>query len=479
MAFNKSSECDADKSLHQTGSVVGINQSKSSSAENFRLWLSDQSDLVKKMSNDSAVTEQKGYFMGLSRGVTHHHQMNVMNDSRMNNYHDYDGGEELEREMRELEELLSNLNPIAQDYVPPNNARPLLPNSAPYFDYVADGNTFVPTDSPVAAGTNFVTQNIVPRAHHHQMNVGNNLRMKNHHDDDGGEGFERDVRDFKRMLSNLNPMAQGFVRPMVANNIRRVLPNTGPYFAYVADGNTSVPPNPPVAVGGNFATQKQIGSSQGKGRENERTIMAQKEDVIRRTVYVLDIDNQVTEKQLADLFSSCGKLVEVRLCGDLNSILRFAFVEFTDEEGARNALSLAGTMLRCHPVKVMPSKTAIAPVNPALLPRSEDERERCTRTICCTNIDKKVTRKDIKHFFQSFCGEVVCMRLLGDEHHSTHIAFVEFTTAESAIAAHNCSGVVMGSFPIRINPSKTPVRPRSRSAKKTSGITFKSERKVF
>lgn len=39
------------------------------------------------------------------------------------------------------------------------------------------------------------------------------------------------------------------------------------------------------------------------------------------------------------------------------------------EDGARVALSLAGTMLGYYPVRVLPSKTAIAPVNPTFLPR--------------------------------------------------------------------------------------------------------------
>ncbi|KAI7758225.1 hypothetical protein M8C21_018747, partial [Ambrosia artemisiifolia] len=33
--------------------------------------------------------------------------------------------------------------------------------------------------------------------------------------------------------------------------------------------------------------------------------------------------------------------------------------------------------------------------------------------------------------------------------------------AESAIAALNCSGAVLGTLPIRVSPSKTPVRPRA------------------
>ncbi|CAA0292495.1 unnamed protein product [Arabidopsis thaliana] len=191
-----------------------------------------------------------------------------------------------------------------------------------------------------------------------------------------------------------------------------------------------------------------------------RASKAQREDSIRRTVYVSDIDQSVTEEGLAGLFSSCGQVVDCRICGDPNSVLRFAFVEFSDDQGARSALSLGGTMIGYYPVRVLPSKTAILPVNPTFLPRSEDEREMCSRTIYCTNVDKNATEDDVNTFFQSACGEVTRLRLLGDQVHSTRIAFVEFAMAESAVAALNCSGIVLGSQPIRVSPSKTPVRSR-------------------
>lgn len=38
-------------------------------------------------------------------------------------------------------------------------------------------------------------------------------------------------------------------------------------------------------------------------------------------------------------------------------------------EGARAALNLSGTVLGFYPVRVLPSKTAILPVNPTFLPR--------------------------------------------------------------------------------------------------------------
>ncbi|KAJ0853424.1 putative RNA recognition motif domain, ataxin-2, RNA-binding domain superfamily [Helianthus annuus] len=286
------------------------------------------------------------------------------------------------------------------------------------------------------------------------------------HRDHDDEGLKKEMRDLAEMLSKLNPMAEEFVPPSLAHNgfhAPLVLPPpAGAPFGYSAVNDfllqTGQTPFPNMNGGG---STRRGNFNHGKRRMNNRTNMAQREDVIRRTVHVSDIDQQVTEEQLAALFISCGQVVDCRICGDPNSVLRFAFIEFTDEEGARNALSLAGTMLGYYPVRVLPSKTAIAPVNPTFLPRSEDEREMCARTIYCTNIDKKVTQADVKLFFESFCGEVYRLRLLGDYHHSTRIAFVEFVMAESAIAALNCSGAVLGTLPIRVSPSKTPVRPRA------------------
>ncbi|CAM0910436.1 unnamed protein product [Alopecurus aequalis] len=186
-----------------------------------------------------------------------------------------------------------------------------------------------------------------------------------------------------------------------------------------------------------------------------------REDSVRRTVYVSDIDQHVTEQKLAEVFSNCGQVVDCRICGDPNSVMRFAFIEFADDVGARAALTLGGTILGFYPVRVLPSKTAILPVNPKFLPRTEDEKEMVSRTVYCTNIDKNVPEDVVKNFFEGICGEVARLRLLGDYVHATCIAFVEFVQAEGAIMALNCSGMLLGSLPVRVSPSKTPVRPRS------------------
>ncbi|KAF5775159.1 putative RNA recognition motif domain, ataxin-2, RNA-binding domain superfamily [Helianthus annuus] len=305
-------------------------------------------------------------------------------------------------------------------------------------------------------------------------NNNNNINNDNIHDENGGlmngngtgynhheqrhedEGFKKEMRDLEDILSKLNPMAEEFVPPSLSNNGYNGGVLYSPVAAAAAAGGGGG-----GNVNGGSNGRKKGNFGNGKRRMNSRTDMAQQEEAIRRTIHVSDIDQQVTEEQLAALFTNCGQVVDCRVCGDPKSVLRFAFIEFTDEEGARNALSLAGTVLGYYPLRVLPSKTAIAPVNPTLLPQSEEEREMCARTIYCTNIDRKVTQADVKLFFESFCGEVYRLRLLGDYQHSSRIAFVEFVMAESAIAALNCSGAVLGSLPIRVSPSKTPVRPRS------------------
>ncbi|GLJ18522.1 hypothetical protein SUGI_0329260 [Cryptomeria japonica] len=251
-------------------------------------------------------------------------------------------------------------------------------------------------------------------------------------------GFNSEMRELVDLLSKLNPAAEEFI-PTSYRSLS------------ISDGGNN---------NGSNGNRRKNKYNQGKRRVNGRTLRAQREDSVKRTVYVSDIDQQVTEEQLAGLFLNCGQVIDCRICGDPNSVLRFAFVEFHNEEGARRALSLAGTMLGYYPVRILPSKTAILPVNPTYLPKSEDEREMCARTIYCTNIDKKVSQADVRMFFESLCGEVSRLRLLGDSVHSTRIAFVEFVMAESAILALNCSGAILGSLPIRVSPSKTPVRPR-------------------
>jgi hypothetical protein len=76
------------------------------------------------------------------------------------------------------------------------------------------------------------------------------------------------------------------------------------------------------------------------------------------------------------------------------------------------ALESNGQVLGDFPLRVLPSKTAIVPVNTQYLPKTTTEREKCSRTIYAANIDKKVDRDSVKLFFETLCGRVPFSTLL-------------------------------------------------------------------
>ncbi|KAH9723734.1 polyadenylate-binding protein-interacting protein 9 [Citrus sinensis] len=212
------------------------------------------------------------------------------------------------------------------------------------------------------------------------------------------------VQKLVDMFTKLNPLAKEFFPSYYHQH-------TDHHFSVI--NNNFADDNKQSAIDNfNNNRRRRNNFNQGRKRLSGRAFRAQREDSVRRTVYVSDIDQNITEERLAGLFSSCGQVVDCRVCGDPHSVLRFAFVEFADEHGARAALNLGGTMLGYYPVRVLPSKTAILPVNPTFLPR--------------------VPQAEVKQFFEAACGgEVTRLRLLGDHVHSTRIAFVEFAVVDS------------------------------------------------
>ncbi|KAL5997588.1 Polyadenylate-binding protein-interacting protein [Asimina triloba] len=225
--------------------------------------------------------------------------------------------------------------------------------------------------------------------------------------DDQKSEFQHEVRKLVDFLSKLNPSAKEFFPSSYSADKGQ---NDQPAAA-IKDSSSD------GSSGGN--RRKKSNYNQWKRRPNGRSLRAQKEreDSIRKTVYVSDIDQHVTEERLAALFDNCGQVVDCRICGDPHSVLRFAFVEFSDEQSARAALNLSGTMLGFYPVRVLPSKTAILPVNPTFLPRveySQMMKGKCAQGQFIVRISIRryaiaktiVSQADVKIFFESTCGEV-------------------------------------------------------------------------
>ena len=176
------------------------------------------------------------------------------------------------------------------------------------------------------------------------------------------------------------------------------------------------------------------------------------------TVYVRDIHPEVTEHQIEEAFAACGVVMDCRLCTDPNSHGRFAFVAFETLEEAQTALETSGLLVGGHPVQVMPSKTSVIPINPQLLPQTEEEVERCARTVYVANLDHAVWEEEVRGFFLAAAGATSRVVLHGNHRNNTKVAFVEFETAEAATAALGCTGQPIHGRAIRVSPSKTPLR---------------------
>ncbi|URE49603.1 RNA recognition motif containing protein [Musa troglodytarum] len=117
----------------------------------------------------------------------------------------------------------------------------------------------------------------------------------------GGEGFKREMRDLVELLSKLNPMAEEFVPPSLAgmgNSYGAAAGGSGEFYASDSGMSDGVGNGGAVGIGGR---RKKNGYGHGKRRMNSRTSLAQRDEVIRRTVYVSDIDHQVPPPLLLGL----------------------------------------------------------------------------------------------------------------------------------------------------------------------------------
>ena len=175
-------------------------------------------------------------------------------------------------------------------------------------------------------------------------------------------------------------------------------------------------------------------------------------------VRVSHVPATVTESELARIFSGCGRVLDCRLSGDAHSTLRAAFVAFPDAVDVENALALDGFTVDGVALAVRRSVSAVVPVNPELLPRSEADVERCARTVYVSNVCAGVSAATLRAVFEDACGEVRNMHQQFAAGRETQVTFMEFAAAESAAKALALSGRVVGSGRVRVSPSKTPLK---------------------
>ncbi|KAL3651754.1 poly(A) binding protein Pab2 [Castilleja foliolosa] len=141
------------------------------------------------------------------------------------------------------------------------------------------------------------------------------------------------------------------------------------------------------------------------------------------SLYVGDLDVNVTDSQLYDLFTQMGDLVSVRVCRDLTSRLSlgYGYVNFGNPQDAERAMmELNFTPLNGKPIRVMYSH------------RDPSVRRSGSGNIYIKNLDKEIDHKALHETFSSFGNILSCKVATNSSGQSMGYGFVQYASEESA-----------------------------------------------
>ena len=82
-----------------------------------------------------------------------------------------------------------------------------------------------------------------------------------------------------------------------------------------------------------FSTPDKRSRAASAKRKYKKPCPEELEEARQRTIYVSDLNKGITETELVRWFGVAGHVLECRICSDMNTSKRFAFVEFADKNG--------------------------------------------------------------------------------------------------------------------------------------------------
>ncbi|XP_066105541.1 polyadenylate-binding protein 1-like isoform X1 [Saccopteryx bilineata] len=140
------------------------------------------------------------------------------------------------------------------------------------------------------------------------------------------------------------------------------------------------------------------------------------------SLYVGDLEADVTEATLYEKFSAAGPIMSIRVCRDVLSgrSLGYAYVNFQEPADAEHALNTMNfDHINGKPVRIMWSQR-----NPAL-------RKSGVGNIFVNHLDKTVDNKTLFSMFSPF-GNILSCKVVSDENGPKGHAFVHFDTEKAA-----------------------------------------------
>lgn len=162
------------------------------------------------------------------------------------------------------------------------------------------------------------------------------------------------------------------------------------------------------------------------------------------SLYVGDLEAQVTEAQLYELFSSVGPVVSIRVCRDLitRRSLGYSYVNFQQSADAARAIDLLNfTAVNGQPIRILFSQ------------RDPSSRKSGVGNIYIKNLDKDIDNKALYDTFAQF-GTIVSAKIAQDSQgNSRGHGFVQFDSAEAAQSAiDQVNGMLLNGKQVYVGP---------------------------
>ncbi|KAK9748345.1 hypothetical protein RND81_02G051200 [Saponaria officinalis] len=144
--------------------------------------------------------------------------------------------------------------------------------------------------------------------------------------------------------------------------------------------------------------------------------------VVTTSLYVGDLDFNVNDSQLYDLFNQIGQVVSVRVCRDLSTrrSLGYGYVNYSNPQDAARALDMLNfTPLNGKTIRIMYSH------------RDPSIRKSGTGNIFIKNLDKSIDHKALHDTFSSF-GHILSCKIATDGNgQSMGYGFVQFDSEDA------------------------------------------------
>ncbi|KAI0518927.1 hypothetical protein KFK09_006364 [Dendrobium nobile] len=162
------------------------------------------------------------------------------------------------------------------------------------------------------------------------------------------------------------------------------------------------------------------------------------------SLYVGDLEVNVTDSQLFELFSQVGTVVSVRVCRDVNTgrSLGYAYVNYSNPVDAARALEMLNyAPLNNKPIRAMHSN------------RDPSARKSGEANIFIKNLDKAIDNKALYETFSTFGSILSCKVATDASGQSKGYGFVQFDREEAAQnAIEKLNGMLLNDKQVYVGP---------------------------